>query len=97
MCRSSWLEVREIDMSHTETINKVPNEDVPQIQGDFESQGATVVVTPDGDGTSKIVATFSDTATVALNSATAAHASAAAAHASAADAFASALKIIART
>jgi hypothetical protein len=46
-------------MPRTETIDKVPNAEVPRVKAEFEAAGATVVVTPNSDGkTSKIVATF---------------------------------------
>jgi|GraSoi2013_115cm_1033766.scaffolds.fasta_scaffold451331_1 hypothetical protein len=46
-------------MARQDTIPNVPNADVPRVKKDFEDEGATVVVTPNPDGTtSKIVATF---------------------------------------
>jgi len=38
-------------------LNKVPNNMVAQVKGDYESEGFIVQVTDNGDGTSKIVAT----------------------------------------
>lgn len=78
---------------HVEILHDVPNAMVDQIVEDFKSQGATVVVTPNSNGTtSTITATWSNATFAALSSATAAHASAAAAHASAAEIYATALK-----
>jgi hypothetical protein len=46
-------------MPHTETLTQVPNAEVPRVKAQFEAAGATVVVTPNPDGTtSTIVATF---------------------------------------
>jgi hypothetical protein len=45
-------------MSQKETILKVPASDVARVKAEYEADGATVVVTPNGDGTSKIVATY---------------------------------------
>ena len=48
-------------MSHTETLERVPNSDVDRVKKDFLDAGATSVnVTDNGDGTSKVVATFPD-------------------------------------
>jgi len=48
-------------MSHTETLENVPNSDVGRVKQDFLDAGATSVsVTDNGDGTSKVVATFPD-------------------------------------
>ena len=48
-------------MSHTETLERVPNSDVDRVKQDFLDAGATSIsVTENGDGTSKVVATFSD-------------------------------------
>jgi hypothetical protein len=48
-------------MSHTETLERVPNSDVDRVKKDFLDAGATSVsVADNGDGTSKVVATFPD-------------------------------------
>jgi len=48
-------------MSHTETLERVPNSDVDRVKQDFLDAGATSVsVSDNGDGTSKLVATFPD-------------------------------------
>ena len=48
-------------MSHTETLERVPNSDVDRVKQNFLDAGATSVsVTDNGDGTSKVVATFPD-------------------------------------
>lgn len=47
-------------MPRQEIINNVPDAEVPRIKAEFEAAGATVVVTSNGDNTSKIVATFPD-------------------------------------
>lgn len=46
-------------MARTETLNNVPNADVPRVVAEFQKAGATTVVTANPDGkTSTIVATF---------------------------------------
>ena len=45
-------------MPRNETTKVVPNDKVQQVKEDFESEGATVVVTDNKDGTSTVVATF---------------------------------------
>jgi len=46
-------------MPQTVTLNKVPNTHVADVKQDFIDSGATnVTVTDNGDGTSKVVATF---------------------------------------
>jgi hypothetical protein len=47
-------------MPRTDTIPNVPNDQVERVKGEFEAEGATVTVTPNGDGTSKVVATYPD-------------------------------------
>lgn len=49
-------------MVQTQTIHQVPNDQVPRIKAEFEAEGATVAVTPDGPNTSTIVATFPSSA-----------------------------------
>jgi hypothetical protein len=67
--KTSWFHVSSYDgqdvgtpvMSHTETLESVPNSDVNRVKKDFLDAGATSVnVTDNGDGTSKVVATFPD-------------------------------------
>ena len=77
-------------MSHTEIVKNVPDDEVPQVKTDYESQGATVTVTSNGDKTSNVTATFPDLAADHATAA-AAHASAASAHAAAASALVSAV------
>lgn len=45
-------------MARQVTVNKVPADMVDQVQGDFESEGARVVRTPNPDGSFKLVAYF---------------------------------------
>ena len=47
-------------MTYSVTLTGVANSDVPRIKADYEHQGATVTVTPDGAGTSTVVATWPD-------------------------------------
>jgi len=49
-------------MVQTQTIHQVPNSQVPRVQAEFEAEGATVTVTPDGPNTSTIVAVFPSSA-----------------------------------
>ena len=42
-----------------EEVVDVPNEDVDRVKREYEQDGATVTVTPNGDGkTSKVTATY---------------------------------------
>ena len=45
-------------MARQVTIKKVPADMVDQVQGDFESEGATVVRIPNPDGSFKLVVNF---------------------------------------
>lgn len=47
-------------MPRQETIDRVPDSEVARVKAQFEADGATVVVTDNNDGTSTVVATFSD-------------------------------------
>ena len=44
----------------TRTLRNVPNSDVDEVVGDFESEGATVEKTENSDGTWNVTATFPD-------------------------------------
>ena len=60
-CSYDELDVGTPIMSHTETLERVPNSDVDRVKQNFLDAGATSVsVTDNGDGTSKVVATFPD-------------------------------------
>ena len=60
-CRYDELDVGTPIMSHIETLERVPNSDVDRVKQNFLDAGATSVsVTDNGDGTSKVVATFPD-------------------------------------
>ena len=60
-CSYDELDIGTAIMSHTETLERVPNSDVDRVRQDFLDAGATSVsVTDNGDGTSKVVATFPD-------------------------------------
>ena len=48
-------------MPRQETIDRVADADVARVKGQYEADGASVVVTSNGDGTSKIVATYPET------------------------------------
>jgi hypothetical protein len=45
-------------MSRQFTLKRVPADMVDQVQGDFESEGATVVRIPNTDGSFKLVVSF---------------------------------------
>jgi hypothetical protein len=45
-------------MSQEETILRVEDTDVARVKAEYEADGATVVITPNGDGTSKIEAIY---------------------------------------
>src|SRR5256885_10124811 len=60
-CRYDELDVGTPIMSHTETLERVPNSDVDRVRQDFLDAGApTVTVTVNGDGQSKVFAIFPD-------------------------------------
>ena len=61
VCNYDRLDAGTRIMPHTETLERVPNSDVDRVKQDFLDAGATnVSVTDNGDGTSKVVATFPD-------------------------------------
>ena len=47
-------------MSRKEVIPDVANDRVKKVKAQFESEGATVTVKDNGDGTSKVTAVFPD-------------------------------------
>lgn len=49
-------------MVQIQTIHQVPNDQVDRVKREFEREGASVMVTADGQDTSTIVATFPDQA-----------------------------------
>lgn len=84
-------------MSRQRTAQDVPDAEVPALKAIWESEGATVTVKDNGDGTSDVTGVWPDASSDANVNAAAAHASAASAHASAASAHASAASAKAST
>jgi hypothetical protein len=54
-------------MGRTATIANVPDADLNRVKTEFEAEGATVVVTPNVDNTSKVVATYPSRTYTILN------------------------------